>query len=81
MSPPECPIELSCKSGWRSRKNAAAASKATLVFDVNMNARSTATHIRSLLFRLRGEMCEHLLHFLVEVLGVLIWIVGKCVAG
>jgi hypothetical protein len=36
---------------------------------------------KALLFRFRREMAEHLLHFLVEVLGVLIWIVRKCVAG
>src|SRR5258708_20707875 len=36
--------------------------------------------VRALLFCLRWEMCEHLLHSLVEILGVLIRLVGKCVA-
>src|SRR6267378_3745995 len=37
--------------------------------------------VRALLFYLWGEMREHLLHSLVEIPGVLVSIVGKCVAG
>jgi hypothetical protein len=35
----------------------------------------------ALLFRLLGKVRKHLLHSLVKTLGVLICIVGKCVAG
>jgi hypothetical protein len=35
----------------------------------------------ALLFRLLEKVREHLLHSLVKTLGVLICIVGKCVAG
>src|SRR6202795_1562787 len=35
----------------------------------------------SALLFLRREVCEHLLHSLVEILGVLIRIVGKGIAG